>query len=213
MSATAFRTVRQSNRRRDILDATAALLRARGFHGTSIRDIAAGVGMTPGAIYSHFASKTALLLTIYREGVEVISARVDAAIAAAANPRQRLIAACEAHLEILLDQSDYAQVLIRVLPHDVPEVADELTRLRDGYEQRFKRLVDQLTLPRHVSRRYLRLFMLGALNWAQVWYRPGEDCPRTLAQNLIATVHGLDDELGHARRITIPRAPAKSTRH
>jgi AcrR family transcriptional regulator len=213
MSPTAVRAVRQNSRRRQILDATAALLRVRGFHGTSIRDIAAAARMTPGAIYSHFASKAALLLTIYREGVEVAAARVDAAVAAAADPRQQLIAACEAHLEILLDQSDYAQVLIRVLPADVPEVANELTMLRDGYEQRFKLLIDRLPLPRAVSRRHLRLFMLGALNWAQVWYRPGQDSPRILARRLIAAVYGLDPEVGHARRIVVPRATTKSTRH
>lgn len=213
MSQPATRAVRQNSRRRDILDATAALLRARGFHGTSIRDIATAAGMTPGAIYSHFASKTALLLAIYQEGIDVITQRVDAAIASAIGPRQQLIAACEAHVEMLLDRSDYAQVLIRVLPEDVPEVTRELTTLRDGYEQRFRRLIDELPLPRTVSRRHLRLFVLGAMNWAQVWYRPGEDSPRTIARCLIAAIHGLDEEVGYERRSPAARTAGKSTRH
>jgi len=212
MSLTGVRTARQNSRRRDILDAAAALLRARGFHGTSIRDIATAADMTPGAIYSHFASKAALLLAIYRNGIDVITERIDAAIASATDPRQQLIAACEAHVEVLLDGSDYAQVLIRVLPQDVPEVARELTVLRDGYEERFRRLVDQLPLPRTVSRRHLRLFVLGAMNWAQVWYRPGEDSPRTIARRLIAAIHGLE-EVGHERRSAVARAAGKNTRH
>jgi TetR/AcrR family transcriptional regulator, cholesterol catabolism regulator len=213
MSPTAARAVRRNSRRRLILDATAALLRARGFHGTSIRDIAAAADTTPATIYRHFASKTALLLTIYREAVEVIAAWVDAAIAAAPDPRRQLIAACEAHLEMLLDQSDYAQVLIRVLPQDVPEVATELTMLRDGYEQRFKRLIDELPLPRTVNRRHLRLFVLGALNWTQVWYRPGGESPRTIARRLIAVIHGLDEDVRHERRSPAARSAAKTTRH
>jgi AcrR family transcriptional regulator len=213
MSATGVRAVRQNSRRRDILDAAAALLRARGFHGTSVRDIAAAAGMTPGAIYSHFASKAALLLAIYQEGIDVISERVDAAIASASDPRQQLIAACEAHVDMLLDRTDFAQVLIRVLPEDVPEVTAELTVLRDGYEERFRRLVDALPLPPTVSRRHLRLFVLGAMNWAQVWYRPGEDSPRTIARRLIAAIHGLDEEVGHERRSAAARAAGKNTRH
>jgi AcrR family transcriptional regulator len=213
MASTGLRATRQNSRRRNILDATAALLRNRGFHGTSIRDIATAAGLTPGAIYSHFASKTALLLTIYQEGIDIITARVDAAIAAGGNPRQQLIAACAAHLEVLLDQSDYAQVLIRVLPQDVPEIASELTVLRDGYEQRFARLVEALPLPRSVSRRHLRLFLLGAMNWAQVWYRPGEDSPQTIARRLIATIPNVDEEVGHERRFAIARTTAKDTRH
>jgi AcrR family transcriptional regulator len=208
----AVRAVRQNSRRRLILDATAALLRARGFHGTSIRDIAAAVGMTPGAIYSHFASKTALVMAIYQEGIELISARVDAAVAGAADPPQRLVAACEAHLEMLLDHSDYAQVLIRVLPQDVPEEAERLTALRDGYERRFVDLVDALTLPRTVSRRHLRLMLLGAMNWAQVWYRAGGDPPRIIARRLIAAIRGIDEE-GFDERRADARAPAKSARH
>jgi AcrR family transcriptional regulator len=213
MASTGLRATRQNSRRRNILDATAALLRNRGFHGTSIRDIATAAGLTPGAIYSHFASKTALLLTIYQEGIEVITARVDAAIAAGANPRQRLIAACAAHLEVLLDQSDYAQVLIRVLPQDVPEVARELTALRDSYEQRFTRLVEALPLPRGASRRHLRLFLLGAMNWAQVWYRPGEDSPQVIARRLIAAIAIVDEEVGNEGRFATARATAKDTRH
>lgn len=212
MSATGVRAVRQNSRRGDILDAAAALLRARGFHGTSIRDIAAAAGMTPGAIYSHFASKAALLLAIYQEGIDVISERVDAAIASASDPRQQLIAACEAHVDMLLDRTDFAQVLIRVLPEDVPEVTDELTVLRDGYERRFRQLVDALSLPPTVSRRHLRLFVLGAMNWAQVWYRPGGDSPRTIARHLIAAI-GLDEEVGHERRSSAARAAGKNSRH
>lgn len=192
MASLPARAVRQNSRRQDVLDAAAALLRMRGFHGTSIRDIAAAAGMTPGAIYSHFVSKNALLLEVYREGIERITAHVDAAIAREPRARRRLRLACEAHLEMLLDQSDYAQVLIRVLPHDVPEIATQLTALRDGYEQRFVRLIDALSPD--ADRRYLRLFLLGAMNWAQVWYHPGRETPRTIARRLIAVLDGLDEE-------------------
>jgi AcrR family transcriptional regulator len=200
MKPSAIRAVRQNSRRQHVLDAAAALFRARGFHGTSIRDIAAAADMTPGAIYSHFVSKNALLLAVYEEGIERIAARVDEAVKDATSPHERLAAACQAHLEMLLDQSDYAQVLIRVLPQDVPEVAERLITLRDGYERRFVRLVDALPLPREVNRRHLRLFLLGAMNWAQVWYRAGGAPPRVIARRLIAAMKGLDQEVRDDRR-------------
>src|SRR5690606_5084229 len=106
------------------------------------------------------------------------------------------------HLEMLLDQSDYAQVLIRVLPQDVPEVAERLTSLRDGYERRFVQLVDALPLPREASRRHLRLLLLGAMNCAQVWYRAGGEPPRVPARRLVDATKGPAREVRHEQPAT-----------
>ncbi len=77
---------RQANRRQDLLDAAARLFARQGFHAASMRDIARAVGMLPGSLYYHFASKDALLLAVYAEGVRRIAERVDAAVASAATP-------------------------------------------------------------------------------------------------------------------------------
>jgi AcrR family transcriptional regulator len=42
----------------------------RGFHATTTRDITAGVGLSPGALYVHFASKEQVLFEIARTGHE-----------------------------------------------------------------------------------------------------------------------------------------------
>ncbi|MEU9884037.1 TetR/AcrR family transcriptional regulator [Sphaerisporangium sp. NPDC051011] len=50
-----------SPRRREILDAAAALFAARGFHGTSIEEIGGAVGISGPALYRHFSGKESLL--------------------------------------------------------------------------------------------------------------------------------------------------------
>ncbi len=197
MEATApVRAPRQNNRRQDLLDAAAGLICRRGYHATSMRDIAGATDMLPGSIYYHFASKEELLLAIYAEGVRRIAARVDAAVARATDPMKRLEAACVAHLEMLLADSDYAQVVVRVLPEDVPAVSARLTALRDDYEDRFRRLIAALALPRG-RRRYARLTLLGALNGAQGWYRAGGDSPARIARRVLEC---LREPLGNATR-------------
>jgi AcrR family transcriptional regulator len=47
--------------RRRILVAGLELFAARGYHATSIRDIAAGAGLQSASLYTHFASKEAIL--------------------------------------------------------------------------------------------------------------------------------------------------------
>ncbi|MFQ6024246.1 MAG: TetR/AcrR family transcriptional regulator [Acidiferrobacterales bacterium] len=182
-------TPRQDNRRQRLLDAAARLFRSHGYHATSMRDIAKAVGMLPGSIYYHFPSKDELLVTVYKEGVRRITEKVDAVTGRENDPWRRLEAACIAHLETLLDHSDYAQVVIRVLPDDAGPVKPRLIALRDQYEARFKRLVEELDLPPQVDRRYMRLLLIGALNWSQVWYRPGGDSPRTIARRFLQALH------------------------
>jgi len=181
----ASRAPRQDNRRQQLLDVAARLFRERGYHVTSMRDIAHEVGMLSGSIYYHFSSKEELLLAVYEEGLRHIAEQVDAAVAERNTPWERLEAGCAAHLEALLELSDYTQVMIRVLPPEGGKVAERLLELRDQYEARFRELIDALALPEAADRRYLRLLLMGGLNWSHVWYRPGGDTPAVIAHRMI----------------------------
>ena len=170
-----------------LLDEAARAFASRGFAAASVREIVGPIGMLPGSLYCHFATKEALLVAVYKEGVERIGAAVDAAIAPIDEPWQRLEAACVAHLASLLDQTDYSQVVIRVRPSDAPAAADELVALRDSYEKRFVRLVAALPLARPTDRTLLRLMLVGALNWSQTWYRQdGGLAPERIARRFVA---------------------------
>ena len=170
-----------------VLDAAARLFCRQGFEGTKIRDIAGAAGMLPGSLYCHFATKEDLLVAVYLRGVEQICAAVESAIKPLADPWARLEAACVAHLEAILRDDDYARVVVRVRPADVPGAASRLVAPRDRYEALWAALVGALPLPRRTDRRALRLMLLGALNWAQNWYRPdGGSSPRVLARQFVA---------------------------
>lgn len=179
---------RINNRVKPLLDAAAGQFAARGYRAATIRDIAAAVGMLPGSVYYHFPSKQALLLAVYEEGVHRISTRLDECTAGETDPWHRLRKAAEAHLETILDRSAYACVMNRVSPDQVPEIEQELVGLRSAYERRFVGLFDDLPLQEDTDRGLLRLMLLGALNWTQVWYRPDRrsipDIARTFVDNL-----------------------------
>ena len=185
---------RAHSRLPQLLDEAAHAFAERGFAAASVREIVQRVGMLPGSLYCHFPTKEALLLAVYREGVERISAAVDAAVAPVSDPWQRLETACVAHLTALLDRTDYSQVVIRVRPGDAAAVADELVALRDRYEKRFVRLIAELPLSRPVRRSDLRLLLMGALNWSQTWYRnDGRSSPAQMARRFVGLLRtGLD---------------------
>ena len=170
-----------------VLDKAARLFRTQGFEGTSVRDIAHAVGMLPGSLYCHFATKEELLAAVYLKGVEQISAAVQTAVQLHADPWERLQVACVAHLESILQDDDYAQVVIRVRPADVALVNQNLIDLRNRYEQLFIDLIKALPLRKGTDRRAFRLLLIGALNSSQTWYRPsGKYKPRAIAHQFIA---------------------------
>lgn len=182
---------RQSNRWPALLDAAASQFAERGYHATSMRDLGAAIAMTPGAIYFHVASKQALLLAVYEEGVQRILDRVEAAVAAEREPWARLEKAVAAHLEAILDASAFARVVIRILPTDAPEIAAQLKELRDRYESRFRRYFSAITLPRDRDAAIARLSLLGAMNWTPVWYQEGGKSARTIAREFLAPLRAL----------------------
>lgn len=189
MSAVAQRVPRSDNRVSTLLDAAAQLFAEKGYVGTSMRDIAQCCGMLPGSLYYHFAAKEDLLVAVYERGVEQLLANVRAALLKEAEPWARLQAACAAHLETVLRRSDYAQVLIRVLPADVAPAANRLATLRNSYEKEFAALVAALPLPAGADRKSLRLMLIGALNWSRFWFAPaGRDTPRSLARKFVAFI-------------------------
>jgi TetR/AcrR family transcriptional regulator, cholesterol catabolism regulator len=186
-----------------VLDEAARLFRTKGFEGTSVRDIARAVGILPGSLYCHFETKEALLVAVYVKGVQQISDAVRSAIERQSDAWDRLEAACVAHLEAILRDDDYAQVVVRVRPADVPVANQSLSELRTQYEALFEGLIADLPLARGTDRRVLKLMLIGALNWSQTWYRPdGRLTPRALARKFIgllrhpgAHLHGKREEV------------------
>jgi TetR/AcrR family transcriptional regulator, cholesterol catabolism regulator len=186
---TTSRMPRQDNRRVQLLDSAAKLFCQRGFHATSMRDIAKAANMLSGSIYYHFSSKQEMLLAVYAEGARRIGELVDIAVASETDPWKRLEAASAAHLNALsISHRDYAQVMIRTLPQEADGIGARLRDIRRDYEAKFRALIDELPLPPDVDRHYLRLMLIGALNWSHVWYKPGGDPPTIVARAFIRTL-------------------------
>ena len=124
---------RNRARRDEILDAAAAAFAERGYHGVSIDDMGASVGMSGPGIYRHFASKedvlAQMLLRISRhlhdEGVRCVTAALSAA--------EALEALLRSHVSFSLSQPALIVVQARELAN-VPEPARrQIRRLQRLY--------------------------------------------------------------------------------
>jgi TetR/AcrR family transcriptional regulator, cholesterol catabolism regulator len=182
---------REDNRGRDVLAAAVELFASRGFDATSIRDIAAEARVQPASVYYHYPSKEALLVAIVDRAAAQVAEQIKAA-ARSPEPWQRLEQACVAHLTALLQ----GEGALRVLATEIPSrrtgaVHHALVRTRNTYEDMFRELVAALPVNAGVDRSYLRLTLLGAINWTLIWYHPGGDSPAAIARNIVTLIrHG-----------------------
>lgn len=157
-----------------------------GYKGATLKEIAEAAGILPGSIYHYFQSKQDLFTQVHHEGFRELNAAVDQATARLKDPRARLEAACAAHIDLLVSKNAIAGYTgnslftpgIRVPPRWV--IKD-----RDAYEARFATMLDALHIPPHLDRSLFRLALFGALNWTQVWYRPGKSSPAEIARHLV----------------------------
>jgi TetR/AcrR family transcriptional regulator, cholesterol catabolism regulator len=162
--------LQQPSRSAQIADVATRLFSERGYHGTSMRDIAEGSGIRAASLYAHIARKEDLLYGIVSRAAERFMVDVDGAARSAIRPRDRLRAAMRAHVRVVADDVRAA----RVFHHEWTALAgqrrQEVVRLRDRYERLWDGIVREL--PGAVDPKLARLLVLSAANWVYTWYDP-----------------------------------------
>lgn len=164
----------EANRRTEIVRLAARLFREQGFDGTTVRDIAAAVGMRSGSPFYHFASKEEILFAVMEEGLRVGLARIEAVLAQHAGPRERFIALMHAHFgTILEDGSDFVPVMLYEWRRLPPAYRKRLIAVKDRYDALWQGVIDELARAGLVRGdvKLARLLILGAVNFAATWFK------------------------------------------
>jgi len=165
--------------RRDQLTREAARLFAeRGFHGTSMGDLAEALGVQKGSLYSLTGSKQQLLLDTMREGARSFQAALDE-VPERAPAVERVRHALRGHLRVVAEQLDVATVFTREWRYLEDAGRAEILAERRRYEERWRALfqegVESGGLRLDVDAGAAALLVLSAANWAYTWLAPGRD--------------------------------------
>ena len=200
---------RSDSRRAQILEHATLLFGEHGYERTSMRDIAAAVGMLPGSVYYHFQSKEALLAAVYADAIDAAIATIEQAVAPHQEGWARLEAAAVAHLHVLVGGGRLAAIIGD--GPNLPESArSQLVRQRRRYEAVFRDLVSHVELAPGIQASSFRLALLGALNWALTWYRPDGDPPETVARDLFAVFRACQPATAQPATATAQPATARN---
>lgn len=160
--------------RERILQVSARLFREHGYDGTSVRDIAAEVGMLSGSLFHHFASKQAILFELMKRVIEVNSEHLAREIARGENNTERLCNAIACELgSVTGDTADAMALLLFEWRSLEPVHQAEILILREKYEQVWLMVLVGCAPAAERERVVLaRKMLAGMIAWAPNWYRP-----------------------------------------
>lgn len=96
---------RREQTQRHLIAAARKLFAEKGFAATSTPDIVAAAGVTRGALYHHFADKTALFATVLEEEHLLVAMAINAGAGhdEETGPIKALLAGCDAFLDAMQD--------------------------------------------------------------------------------------------------------------
>ena len=167
-----------STRRQELVQTAAKLFAERGYHGTSMGDIADAMGVQKGSLYSLTESKQALLADAMREGAAAFHAALDQ-VPDRAPALERIRDALRGHLRVVAAQLEVATVFTREWRYldgsDRARFVDERRRYEERWRMLLREGVERGELRTDLDVETAALLVLSAANWAYTWLRAGAD--------------------------------------
>jgi AcrR family transcriptional regulator len=174
-----------ANKEEQILAEAVRLFRQKGYHATSMQNIADAVGLQKASLYHYLPSKQALLSKIFERSIGALTQQLEAINASTDSPADKLRRAIESHILALCDQLDTYTVYLS----ERRSLSTRYhTRVR-AEGQKHAQLVERI-LEEGIARRQFRamdtkmvaLAILGMCNWVYQWYSPeGRLTPQQIA--------------------------------
>lgn len=147
----------------------------RGFHGTSIKDLAAEAGVRSATLYYHFPCKEEILVAIMRSTLADLAEVVDSATKTHHGAADQLRAAVTAHIHFHVDHHREVFLCDAELRALSPTTRAEIVALRDRYEEVFRAILRSgltagvLEVP---NVELVTRSLLAACSGVAFWFRP-----------------------------------------
>ena len=156
-------------RHAQICDAAITLFSRKGFHQTSVREIAEACSLGIGTLYSYIKTKEDILHLVYRRILETFEARMLEATKDIEDPRLQLKAALEATLKIYDECQDVVVLLYReshALGRQALQALFEVDRTYVGF---FREILERGNRAGHFAVKEPHLLAVCILFLCAVW--------------------------------------------
>jgi AcrR family transcriptional regulator len=163
-------------RKQQVYDVAERLFSERGYHATTIREIARELQLEGGSLYSHISSKQDLLYQIVLRGSEQFLRAAHATLSEGGPARAQLLRFMRRHLAIMAESTPRAIVHFHEWRHLEPTHQAVIRARRDEYEGTLRQIIRAGVAGGEFApsdERHIGLHVLSLLNWTYQWYRPG----------------------------------------
>jgi len=126
-----------------ILESATLLFAAKGYSGTSTREIGERVGLDKTSLYYYFRSKEEILFRVIARLRDKGEMRMKQIAEMSLPPDERLAAAMRAHAVELRDHRDEAKVFLEESRHIEGRHRNELAQYRRAYEQQIEQIIQE----------------------------------------------------------------------
>jgi AcrR family transcriptional regulator len=159
--------------RAEIVQAAAQIFREKGYHATSMQDIADAVHLQKASLYHHIESKQEILLEILNHALDRLTTEISAVVDSDHSPTEKLRLALRAYTTILTEDRDLAAVLLlEYRGLDSKFLARHISR-RDQVDRLWRRIIQSGIDTgefRSVDPAMTSFALLGVQNWMITWF-------------------------------------------
>jgi AcrR family transcriptional regulator len=169
--------VRDRERKREAVILTAArAFSERGYHNTSLDDIARELNVTKPTVYHYVENKEQLLFECFRSGLNQIMEGFDEVRASGGSARERLAYVIQRYAAAIT--SDFGWCMVQAENQDLsPTMSRKVKELKAGIDQGIRTLIKEGALDgsiRKCDAKMTAFALAGAMNWIAYWYRSDE---------------------------------------
>ncbi len=174
-----------TNKYEEIARAAIQLFDQKGYHATSVQDIADAVGLQKGSLYHYIENKEELLLRIASQSIHGFNRELELIRNRKTSAKDRLIQAIHHHFNIVTGDIQMTTVLLReafLLSHEQHGIIKKATdRYLDLWVAIIKEGMDNGEFVPGDAR-LAALSILGSCNWVYRWYASsGVNTPSQIA--------------------------------
>lgn len=171
-----------------LLLAAVQLFNARGFHATSLDDVASAVGVTKPVIYHYLGNKDRVLFECVQIGLRELRTAASLARAQPGSGLDRLALFLQGYAEIIMN--DFGRCVIRTGDEVLaPENRAEFRHLKRKIDTCLREMILEATADGSAvvpDIKIAAMTIAGALNWPARWFQPdGTLSPSEMAAAIV----------------------------
>ncbi|MDW5442190.1 TetR/AcrR family transcriptional regulator [Polaromonas sp. SM01] len=171
------RELQRQAKRDAVLQAAAQLFNERGFHATSLDDIAARLHVSKPTLYYYVKNKDEILFECVHTGLQMMQAGIEETRRQGGTAVEQLMACMRIYGRIVT--MDFGMCLIRIGEDPLPpDSRKELRRLKSAIDLEFRRLITAGIAEGSLvacDPKITAFTIAGALSWIGRWYQPDGD--------------------------------------